>query len=248
MTEVETRPPRPDKVAAVEDVKARLAASSAVILTEYRGMTVDQLQTLRRSLRDAGAEYRVVKCTLARLAASEAGFDDLVPMLEGPVALTFVREDAAAAAKALVDVGDDVEALVIRGGILDGAVIEEADTQALAKLPSRETLLAQIAGAFQAPLQKAANLLNAPLQNFANLVDALETKRGEEGDSAPEPTEGETGPEPDAEGEATEADADTAEADAGESEAAVEADESTGDESADSEDSSEDAEDAKEGE
>ncbi len=188
MAEVITRSqrtePHPDKVAAVEDIKRRLESSSAVLLTEYRGMTVDELQTLRRSLRAAGAEYRVVKCTLAQRAATDAGLAELLPLLTGPIAFVFVADDAAASAKALVEAAKDVDALVVKGGVLEGRLIEESDTKALAKLPSREVLLSQIAGAFKAPMQKTANLLSAPVQNMVNLVDALKKKLEESGDDS----------------------------------------------------------------
>ncbi len=182
VAQIEARPPRPEKVAAVEEIKRQLLESEAVLLTEYRGMTVKALQRLRRDLRAVDAEYKVVKCTLARLAATEVGFGDLIPQLEGPIAFVFVKGDAAAAAKALMGVAGDIEALVVKGGMLGESAISSDDTKALAELPSREVLLSQIAGAFKAPMQKTANLFAAPIQGFANLLDALSSKRSEAGD------------------------------------------------------------------
>lgn len=184
MTEVVTRPPRPEKAAVVEDIKRRLQTTASVLLTEYRGMKVDEMQVLRRKLRGTGAEYKVVKCTLARLAATGAGFDELVPLLQGPIAFVFVDDDAAPSAKVLLETSKEVEALVLRGGILGGKLIKEAATRELAILPSRGVLLSQVAGAFKAPIQKTASLLAAPLQNLANLVDALAKKLDEEGATA----------------------------------------------------------------
>jgi large subunit ribosomal protein L10 len=173
------RGPRPEKVAAVADLAERLRRCEALILTEYRGLKVPEQQQLRRALRDVGAEYKVVKCTLARRAAVDAGLDDLVDQLTGPLALVFTDGDPAAAAKALVEFSKANSALVVHGGVLSSRLIAEADTKALAELPPRDVLLGQIAGTIQSPVQKTATLLAAPLQKLAGLVDAL-IRRGED--------------------------------------------------------------------
>src|SRR5207302_4607424 len=138
--------PRPEKVAVVQEVKGKLEASDAAILTEYRGLTVKDIATLRRSLRDAGGEYKIYKNTLVRFAVQELGLTDLESLLTGPTAITFVEADAAAVAKALRDFGRTNPHLVIKGGLLGGNVLTPADAAALAELPSRDVLLARIAG------------------------------------------------------------------------------------------------------
>ncbi len=165
--------PRSEKVAVVTEVREKLDAASAVLITEYRGLTVGQLAALRRQLRPAGAEYKVYKNTLARFAADEAGIDGLSDMLVGPTGMTFVTGDAAAAAKALRDAARATPLLVLKGGVIGGRAITAKDVEALADLPSREVLLAQLAGAFQAPLVKTAGLLQALPRNLAYGLKAL---------------------------------------------------------------------------
>ena len=165
--------PRADKVAVVKEVAAKLNESTAVFVSEYRGMTVGQFADLRAPLRAAGAEHKVYKNTLVKLAVKEAGMESLEEYLVGPTALTFVTGDAAAAAKALTEQAKVTPTLVIKGGILGDAVMSAADLKALAELPSRDVLLANFAGALQAPLVKTAALLSALPRNFAYGLDAL---------------------------------------------------------------------------
>jgi large subunit ribosomal protein L10 len=165
--------PREDKVAVVAEVTAKLNAADAVLITEYRGLTVGQLETLRRQLKPAGGEYKVYKNTLARFAAQNAGLDDLAELLVGPTGITFVSGDAAAAAKTLRDAAKTMPLLVLKGGVIGGKVISAKDVEALADLPSREVLLARFAGALQAPLVKTAGLLQALPRNFAYGLKAL---------------------------------------------------------------------------
>lgn len=165
--------PRAEKVAVVDEVAAKLAAATAVFVTEYRGLRVGQLANLRRSLRSAGGEYKVYKNTLARLGAQKAGIADLDDLLVGPSGLTFVGGDIAAVAKSLRDVAKANPLLVLKGGAMGGKVLSARDIEALAELPSREVLLAQLAGAFQAPLVKTAGLLQALPRNFAYGLKAL---------------------------------------------------------------------------
>ena len=162
-----TTNPQPDKVAIVEEITGKLNDSVAVFVSEYRGMTVGELADLRTPLRDAGAEHKVYKNTLARLAANNAGYESLAEHLLGPTALTFVTGDSVAAAKALTDQAKANPNLVVKGGVLGESPMSADDVKAVASLPSREELLAKFAGALQAPLSRAAGLLAALPRNFA---------------------------------------------------------------------------------
>src|SRR3954470_15234116 len=176
--------PRPEKVAVVTEVRERFESADAALLTEYRGLNVKALADLRRQLRPAGAEYKVYKNTLVRFAAHELGAGELESLLTGPTAITFVRGDAAAAAKTLRDYARTNQNLMLKGGLLGGKVLSAGDVQALADLPPRDVLLAQLAGAFQAPLVKLAGLLQALPRNFAYGLQALIDQRGADGDAA----------------------------------------------------------------
>lgn len=162
------------KAAVIDEIVAKLAAADAAVLTEYRGLTVDATAGLRAALRPAGTEYKIYKNTLVRRAAAAAGLGDSVQdLLSGPVAIAFVRGDAAAAAKALRDFARANPALVIKGGLLGGAtVLSRHDVDALADLPSRDVLLGQIAGLFEAPLAQTLGVLDALLRDAVGLVQA----------------------------------------------------------------------------
>jgi len=164
---------RSEKEAVVAEVRSKLDAADAVIITEYRGMTVTQLAELRVQLRGAGCEYRVYKNTLARFAAREVGAEGLDTLLVGPTAITFVKGDVAAAAKTLKEYAKTNPLLVIRGGVVANKAVSAKDVAALADLPPREVLLAQFAGALQAPLVKTAGLLQALPRNMAYGLKAL---------------------------------------------------------------------------
>src|SRR5205807_6999589 len=185
------------KVALVNEVRERLSSSDAAILTEYRGLNVAEMARLRRALREAGGNYKIYKNSLARFAVRELGLEELEAMLLGPTAIAFVDGDAAAVAKALRDFSRTNPALVIKGGVLGTTVLSAADAGALAELPSRDQLLAQLAGAMAAPLQQLAGLMPALPRNFAYGVRALADKQGGLVDlEAPEP---EPEPEPELE-------------------------------------------------
>jgi large subunit ribosomal protein L10 len=182
--------PRPEKVAVVEEVREKLAASDAALLAEYRGMKVKALAELRRQLRPAGGEFKVYKNTLVRFAVRDVGIEGLDELLTGPTAVTFVKGDTAAVAKALRDLAKTNPHLVVKGGVLGTKVLTAADVQALADLPPREVVLAQLAGAFQAPLVKMAGLLQALPRNFAYGLKALIDQGGAAGaPTASEPAE-----------------------------------------------------------
>ena len=181
--------PRAEKVALVDEVRTRLSSSSAAILTEYRGLKVSELAGLRRALRQAGGEYKIYKNTLVRFAVRDLGLQTLEPLVEGPTAIAFVDGDAASVAKALRDFARTNPHLVVKGGLLGQDVLSAADASALAELPSRDRMLAQIAGALAAPMQQFAGLLQALPQNLAYGLRALLDERGGapvEAESAPE--------------------------------------------------------------
>jgi large subunit ribosomal protein L10 len=182
---------RPEKAAAVEEIRDKLRQADAAVLTEYRGLTVKELATLRAALRPASTEYKIYKNTLARRAADEAGFKELVSLLEGPVAIAFVAGDAVAAAKALRDFGRTTPALVVKGGLLGDRVLSPAEVAALAEVEPREVLLAKLAGAMQAPLVKAAGLFQALPRNLAYGVKALIDQRVAGGEAPPPAAEAE---------------------------------------------------------
>jgi large subunit ribosomal protein L10 len=177
MSETTTREPRADKVAVVAEIVGKLRDSQAVFVSEYRGLSVGQLASVRNALRTNDAEHVVYKNTLARLAVREVGLEGLEEFLTGPTALTFVQGDVAGAAKALRDSSKTLPALVVKGGVLGGSTLSEQDVTALADLPSREELLARFAGALQAPLVKTAGLLQALPRNFAYGLSALIEKQ-----------------------------------------------------------------------
>lgn len=187
---------RPEKVAVVEEIRAKLDEADAAILTEYRGLTVGELAALRSALRPAATEYKVFKNTLARRAVEEAGRPELVELLQGPTAIAFVRGDAVVAAKVLRDFGRGTPALVVKGGVLGGRRLSAAEIEALADIQPREVLLARLAGGFQAPLAKAAGLFQAFTRNFAyglkayldQRVAAGEALVGPAGPAPPEPS------------------------------------------------------------
>ena len=176
--QVQEREPRAEKVAVVKEVQTRLADANGAILTEYRGLGVPELQTLRRALRAAGGEYKIYKNTLVRRAVQDSTFSALETLLVGPTAITFVRDDVAAVAKVLRDFSRTNPALVVKGGFIGADLLDAQTTAALADLPSRDVLLAQIAGALAAPMQRFAGLLAALPQKFAYGLSALLEQRG----------------------------------------------------------------------
>ena len=167
---------RPDKEAVIARLADRFRASDAVLLTEYRGLSVADLKALRRSLA-GNAEYTVVKNTLAAIAARQVGLEGFADDLTGPSALTFVSGEPVEAAKALRDFAKDNQQLVIKGGVMDGAVLSADGVDKLASLESREVLLAKTAGAVKASLSKAAYLFAAPASQAVRTVDALREKQ-----------------------------------------------------------------------
>jgi large subunit ribosomal protein L10 len=164
---------RPDKAAAVAELKEKFTSSSGAVLTEYRGLSVKALKELRRSLGD-DATYAVSKNTLTTIAAREVGIDGVEDLLVGPTAIAFIDGDPVVVAKGLRDFARANTHLVIKGGVLDGKSISPEDVRKLADLESREVLLAKVAGALQGVLQQAVSLVAAPLSQTARLLAALQ--------------------------------------------------------------------------
>jgi len=165
-----------NKVAMLAELDENFANSSAVVLTEYRGLSVGQLKELRNSIREH-ATYAVVKNTLTKIAASKAGIEGLDNQLAGPSAIAFVHGDTVTVAKALRNFAKANPALIIKGGYFDGKPLDAAEVNKLADLESREVLLAKFAGAAKASLFGAAYLFNAPLSKAVRTVDALRAKQ-----------------------------------------------------------------------
>jgi large subunit ribosomal protein L10 len=185
--------PRPEKVAVVEEVRERFQASTAALLTEYRGLDVGAMAELRRALRDAGSEYKVYKNTLVRFAARDAGLE-IDELLTGPTAIAFVgarsdggegQADPVMVAKALRDFARGNPALVVKGGVMNGAPLSAEQARSLADIEPREVLLSRLAGGFAAPMQQFAGLLQALPRNLAYGLKALIDKGGADGAGAP---------------------------------------------------------------
>lgn len=168
----------PKNTAELAALKDKFQQASSVVLTEYRGLTVGQLQELRGEL-GFDVEYHVAKNTLIKIAANEQGIEGLDELLTGPTAVAFIQGEAVDAAKVMKKFNKDHDAFVIKGGYMDGNVLSAAQVDAIAEMDNRETTLAKIAGAFEGSLAKAASLFQAPASKTARLVAALQDKQGE---------------------------------------------------------------------
>ncbi|MGZ4664199.1 MAG: 50S ribosomal protein L10 [Frankiaceae bacterium] len=177
--------PRPDKVSAVAEIAEAFRTSNAAVLTEYRGLSVKELTQLRRAL-GSGASFAIVKNTLTKIAAGDAGVDGLGGLLTGPTAVAFVSGDPVEAAKGLRDFARTHPALVLKGGVVEGKPVSAQEIRQLADLESREVLLAKLAGAMQGSLSKAVATIAAPLSQFARLAAALQDQRSSGGEGAAE--------------------------------------------------------------
>jgi len=167
---------KPDKAAAVAEMTEQFASANAAVLTEYRGLTVKSLKEFRRSLGE-NATYAVTKNTLTKIAAKRAGIDGLDDQLHGPTAIAFIRGDVATVAKGIRDFAKANPLLVIKGGVMDGRVLDADAVKKLADLESREVLLAKLAGAMNGNLAKAVGLFAAPLSQAARVLAALEAQK-----------------------------------------------------------------------
>jgi large subunit ribosomal protein L10 len=188
-----------DKERVVAELTEKLRNSDTMIVADYRGLTMPQIDSLRSRLVEQGATFTVVKNTLTRRAAEAAGANQLLALLEGPSAIAFIEADgdAVAVAKALADSARETRILAIRGGVMQGRTITGADVEELAKLPPLDILRGQVLGAVIAPLNNLLALVNAPLQNLYGLIDARIEQLQAGGDAAP--TEEASGAEPAAE-------------------------------------------------
>ena len=175
-----------DKERVVAELTERLRSAETLIVADYRGLTMPQIDGLRGKLLEHGAQLSVVKNTLTRRAAEAAGADALLALLEGPSAIAFIESDGdpAAVAKALSDSARDTKILAIRGGVMNGRQITDADVENLAKLPPLDVLRGQVLGVIIAPLTQLLALVNAPLQNLIGLIDARIEQLEEQGDTS----------------------------------------------------------------
>jgi large subunit ribosomal protein L10 len=183
---------REHKEQVVEELTARLQAADTLLVADYRGLTMPQIDELRTRLLASGARFTVVKNTLTRRAAEAAGTEALLTLLDGPSAIAFLEADGdmVAAAKALADSARETHVLEIRGGIMQGRPVTAAEVESLATLPAADVLRGQVLGVIVAPLTAFVGLLNAPLQNFVGLIDArIEQLGGEEAESEAAPAE-----------------------------------------------------------
>jgi large subunit ribosomal protein L10 len=172
---------RSEKERIVEDLAERLRSAETLIVADYRGLTMTQIDDLRTKLLERGARFTVVKNTLTRRAAEAAGADALLALLEGPTAIAFLESggDPVAVAKALGDAARDTRVLAVRGGLLEGEPVSADDVESLGKLPPADVLRAQLLGAISAPLTAIVGLFTAPLQNLVGLIDARIDQLGE---------------------------------------------------------------------
>ena len=176
---------RETKSAVIDELVADFEQVDTLFVADYRGLDMPGITDLRGRLREADAQFKVVKNTLARRAAEQAGFADAMEMFTGPTAIAFVRGDAAAVAKALQDFGKSNDNLEVRGGIMDGRTVDAAQVKAIASLPPREVILAMLLSAVNAPMTQAVGVLAAPCRDIVGILDAyIEKRKAEEGEAA----------------------------------------------------------------
>ena len=197
---------RQDKERIVGELAERLKSSPNLLVADYRGLSMPEIDELRTKLLETGARFSVVKNTLTRLAAEQAGVQALLELIDGPTAIAFIDADGdpAAAAKILNDTARAHDVLVIRGGLLEGDTVGDAEVKRLATLPPTEVLRAQLAGAVAAPLTTIVGLFTAPLRDVVNVLDARIKQLEEQGETVPEPAAEAAPEEPQAEADAEE--------------------------------------------
>ncbi len=191
---------RQDKERIVSELAERLKDSQNLLVADYRGLSMPEIDELRTKLLETGARFSVVKNTLTRLAAEQAGATQLLELIDGPTAIAFIdaEGDPAAAAKILNDTARAHDVLMIRGGLLEGDTVSDVEVKRLATLPPTDVLRAQFASAVAAPLTTIVGLFTAPLRDLVNVLDARIKQLEEQGESVPAP-EAEAQPEPEAE-------------------------------------------------
>ena len=180
---------RSEKERVVEQLAERLRATDTLMVADYRGLTMPEIDELRSRLLEAGARFTVVKNTLTRRAAEQAGTTEVLELIDGPTAIAFLEADGdpVAAAKVLNEAARATDVLVIRGGLLEGTVVDDAEIKRLATLPSADVLRAQLAGAVFAPLTTVVGLFTAPLRDLVGIIDARIRQLEEQGETVPEP-------------------------------------------------------------
>jgi large subunit ribosomal protein L10 len=193
---------RSEKERVVEQLAERLRSTETLMVADYRGLTMPEIDELRTRLLEAGARFTVVKNTLTKRAAEEAGTTEVLELIDGPTAIAFLEADGdpVAVAKVLNEAARANEVLVIRGGMLEGTVVGDAEIKRLATLPPADVLRAQLVGALSAPMATVVGLFTAPLRDLVGIIDARIRQLEEQGETVPEP---EPEPEPEAEAEAT---------------------------------------------
>ena len=170
--------PTPQKAKSIDELTDRLTRAKLVIITDYRGLKVADLQTLRTTLRTSGGEFHIAKNTLTKIAAGTAGVEGMDPHLEGPSAIAFGFEDAVQTAKTVSDFVRTSRVLVIKGGVMDNRPISAADVEAIATLPSREELQARLLGMLVSPLSRTLGVLTGPSRSMAYLLNARAEQLG----------------------------------------------------------------------
>ncbi len=171
---------RPEKIKTVEEVVGKLKDAEVAILTDYRGLTANEMTELRRNLREAGIDFKIFKNTLSRFATKELKIEEVEEFLKGPTAIAFGFSDPAATAKMLNEFAKEHEAFEIKGAIFEDKVLDKASVVALATIPSREVLLTQLAVMMNAPIQKLVNVLSALPRNLAVVLNQIAEKKDKE--------------------------------------------------------------------
>jgi large subunit ribosomal protein L10 len=178
------RTPRKEKVLAVSEVVELIQNSKSAVLTNYRGINVAVMTKLRKNMREAGVDYKVVKNTLARIAFHQMGIESMDQYLEGPTAIAFGMADPVSPAKVLIGFLKEAKELEVKAGLLDGKFMSAEGVKALSDLPSRDVLLAMVAGTFASPLSSLASVLSAPIRNVAYALEAVRKQKEEAGEAA----------------------------------------------------------------
>jgi len=170
-------PVREEKVQVVSEIKERLSNSSSAILVDYKGLTVEQVNQLRKRFREAGVIYKVYKNTLIEIAARELGLEGLTDHLEGPTAIAFGVKDPVAPAKILSDAMKEFNKMEFKAGVVDGKVVDAEGVKALAKLPSREELIAKLLGSMNAPITNLVGVLSGPMRALVYALNAIKAQK-----------------------------------------------------------------------
>lgn len=169
--------PKEEKIEAVKELRENIEGSNSLLLTDYRGLTVSEITTLRRTLHEKGADYKVVKNTLFKLAAEKLADSGIYDLLAGPTAVAFVHNDPIASAKAIMDFTRDHKDLEVKGGYVEGRLLTADQIQALSKIPPKEILLAQLVGSIQSPIAGLVGTLQGLMSNLVYTLQAVSEQR-----------------------------------------------------------------------